>query len=629
MKFLSIICKQLIYVFFGLTSIAIAQKPSNNNLNFGSIYIVDSRSSYEKIKIGNDDPEVIKNYLLKNIRELKAPSTSLKLSFNKTSPVGKHYTYQLYYNNIPVYNATILVALDNQKNINLIVNELVNLTFLNLSTIKSQITKLTKSSFVKNHVNTRHKAKVDFKHEVNICVTKENEAFAVQKIETSSKNDDGGFDIISLVDQNGVTVYQKDLRRYYKTHCSGAVFDDSITVSVFKPNPITTSHTVTGGPFLDNNDADNASLTAARFNVKVLATFLNGTYSLANKYCIMKDLTAPSNTPPTQTNPVFNFTRNPDQFEEVGAFYHVTTMQEYIQSIGFNNLCNFQTTCDAHGTTADNSYFTPGPNTLSIGDGCVDDGEDADVFIHEYGHAISHSANGNNFSSADRGALDEAFGDYFAVTYRRPQDAFDWAYVFPWDGIASCWGGRRADRTKVYPGGLVNEVHSDGEIWASAMMSIWTILGKNITDKLQFSSLYNWTNNMKMTDAAQLVINADNSLNSGANFATLCTQFKKYGLYSGDCTIGIDDQIFSSKQVLMKNSSAFCIGDGDLFIEIPTTEAKINFEVFDIMGRKVFQNFKENTNTISLNPKDFETGTYLLNIKTADKNFTTKILRIN
>ena len=80
---------------------------------------------------------------------------------------------------------------------------------------------------------------------------------------------------------------------------------------------------------------------------------------------------------------------------------------------------------------------------------------------------------------------------------------------------------------------------------------------------------------------------------------------------------------------MIKNSSAFSIGDGDLFIEIPITEAKITFEVFDIIGRKVFQNVKENTNTISLNPKDFETGTYLLNIKTADKNFTTKILRIN
>ena len=528
------VSKFIFAIFFVLSVGAIAQKPSNNNLNKGSIFEVVSKPYYDKIILGSDDAEKVKSLLKQKIKNLSANDVDIKLCYDKTSPLGKHYTYQQYYHNYPVYNGTVKVGLDKDNNIYLIVDETMAISNLDVSKLNAQVANLSKEDFVKNNVVKRSAYHINYTNEINICVNKENEAFAVQKIEMSCKSDDSGFDMMALIDEEGNTVYQRDLRRYLKNH-SITTGGDSITVSIFKPNPVTYAHAVAGGSYADNNDADNATLTADRVNVKVVATYTNGVYTLVNNYIKMVNLTAPNNTVPTSTTGVFNFTRNPDQFEEIGAFYHVTKMQEYIQSIGFNNLCNFQTQCDAHGTTQDNSWFTPGPNSLTIGDGCVDDGEDADVFIHEYGHAVSHSANNNSFSSADRGALDEAFGDYQATTYRRIMDAYDWGYVFPWDGIPACWGGRRCDRTKVYPAGLVNEVHADGEIWASAMMSIWTVLGKDVTDKLQYTSLYNWTNNMTMPNAAQLVINADNILYGGSHFSTLCAKFTQYGLYSGSC----------------------------------------------------------------------------------------------
>ena len=628
MKALNSLSKFFLCIALGLSCGVFAQKKPTNNLNIGSIYEIKCRSSYENIKLGNDDPEAVKNLLIKKIKELQNPQSSLKLSYNKTSPVGNHYTYQQYYNNIPVYNASIKASLDNEKNIYVIINETVDLSFLNPSTIKSQVANLSKTDFVKKFVSTRYKSPVDYKQEINICVTKNNEAFAVQKIEMSAKDDNGGFDILSLINEKGTVIYQKDQRRYYRSFAPAFV-GDSITVSIFNPNPITFAHAVAGGNYVDNNDADNATLTADRVNKKVVATLTNGTYSLVNKYVKMVDLTTPANTPPTQTSPVFDFTRSQKQFEEINAFYHVTKMQEYIQSIGFTNICNYQTPLDSHGGTADNSYFTPGANSINIGEGCVDDGEDADVFVHEYGHACSHSANNNSTGSGDRGALDEAFGDYQAVSYRRAIDDFDWGKVFPWDGIAACWGGRRADATKVYPGGLVGEIHTDGEIWCSAMMSIWTILGRTITDKLQYTSLYNWTNNMKMTDAAQLVINADKQLNAGANFFVLCTQFKKFGLYSGTCSTGIDPDPFTYNGVEIQNSASFAMGNGNLTIVLPATEQKINLEAFDVTGRKVFQSEKENTNTITLSPNDLEKGFYVLSIKAGNRNYSAKIVRVN
>ncbi len=630
MKHFNSISKLFLCSSLALSIGAFAQKPSGNNLNTGSIYIVNNSPVFEKVKLGSDDPEVVKAYLMNTIKELKVPHTSLQLSYSQTSLVGKHFTYQLYYNNIPVYNATIKAALDNAKDISLIINETVDVSFLNLSTINAQVANLSSPNFVKQYVASKNSTTITYKNELQICITKINEGFAVQKIDMSSQDEIGGFDIFALVDENKNTVYQQDIRRYAKRQNSSSI-GDTITVSIFKPNPITFAHAIAGGAYVDNNDADNATLTADRVNAKVVATFSAGVYSLANPYVKMLNLTSPANTPPTSSTPTFTYTRNPDQFEEINAFYHITKMQEYIQSMGFTNLCNFQTQCDAHGTTQDNSWFTPGPNSLTIGDGCVDDGEDADVFVHEYGHAVSHSANNNSFSSSDRGALDEAFGDYQATSYRRAIDAYDWGYVFPWDGIPACWGGRRCDlTTTIYPSGLVGEVHSDGQIWASAMMSIWTILGKTITDKLQYTSLYNWTNNMTMTNAATLVINADALLYGSAHYGTLCTQFNFYGLHSGSCaTTGIDAGPFKGTDLIIKNSEGFAVGNGHLIIEVPTTESKINYEVFDIAGRKVAQGEKTNTNTFSLNATDFDNGTYILNIKTSNKNYTSKILRIN
>jgi Zn-dependent metalloprotease len=633
MKIMNTVSKIFICFSILFNANLLAQKKPHNNLSIGNIYAVKSRASYEKIKIINDASETIKEFLLRSTKELQQPNSGLKLIYDKISPVGRHYTFQQLYNNIPVFNATIKASVDKEKSIYLIINETVDLFFLNAATINSQVARLNKTTFIKNFVSAKFKSPVGYKNEINICTTKSNEAFAVQKFEISSSNKEGGFDLLSLVDEKGSILFQKDQRLYLRSRAPFAA-GDSITVSVFYPNPATSAHVAAGiGAYVDNNDADDAILNANRVNKKVEATLTNGIYSLENKYVIMKDLSSPSNAPPTQANPIFSFTRNQKQFEETNAFYHITSMQTYIQSLGFTNICNFQTPVDAHGIDQDQSYFTPGANTLTIGDGCIDDGEDADVLVHEYGHACSFSANAGNNNNSDRGSLDEGFGDYQAASYRRQIDDYDWGFVFPWDGGSEgeCggWAGRRCDRTKVYPADLATDIHLNGEIWASAMMSIWTILGKTTTDKLMYQSLYDWTDNMTMPDAAQLIITADNNLNGGINYSILCAEFKKYGLFAGNCGSGINDNYTTNSNLKILNSSGFAFANENLTIILPSIEQKINLEVFDVAGKKIFQAERENTNTIVLKPTDFEKGFYLINVKANNKNYSGKIVLLH
>ena len=50
---------------------------------------------------------------------------------------------------------------------------------------------------------------------------------------------------------------------------------------------------------------------------------------------------------------------------------------------------------------------------IRLGKGGVDDAEDGEVILHEYGHAIHFSQN-FSFASSEAGAISEGFGDYWA-----------------------------------------------------------------------------------------------------------------------------------------------------------------------------------------------------------------------
>ena len=101
------------------------------------------------------------------------------------------------------------------------------------------------------------------------------------------------------------------------------------------------------------------------------------------------------------------------------AYYWITAAQTYIQSLGFGtsrrpvNMKSQHVRINQWGL--DNSFATTHKDELRFGKGGVDDAEDAEVVLHEYGHAI-HFSQGFVFGSEEAGAISEGFGDYWAVT---------------------------------------------------------------------------------------------------------------------------------------------------------------------------------------------------------------------
>jgi hypothetical protein len=187
---------------------------------------------------------------------------------------------------------------------------------------------------------------------------------------------------------------------------------------------------------------------------------------------------------------------------------------------------------DAHGAnSADNSFYSNGQ--LQFGEGGVDDAEDADVILHELGHGLHDWITGGGLSQVN--GLSEGSGDYWAVSYSRSlnqwtSDTPQYNWVFGWDGHNPFWNGRTTDYGASYSGGLVGQIHTDGQIWGTVLMKIWDGIGREKTDKAFLNGLDLTTSNTNQQNAAIAVRTAAMDMNYPcADVALMTEKFSEAG----------------------------------------------------------------------------------------------------
>jgi len=294
---------------------------------------------------------------------------------------------------------------------------------------------------------------------------------------------------------------------------------------VFVPNPV---QSLGDESLTDQKDADSA-VPAAAYHAVTL-TNLDGSGFLHGDYATVYSSTGNQAYSPTNT---FAYTRHQDEFEQVMAYYWITEAQKYIHSLGFGvtrpGINNQPQKVRINQYGADNSFETDQPiNEIRYGKGGVDDAEDAEVILHEYGHAI-HSAQNFNFGTEQNGAISEGFGDYWAVTVsdviskslgvpeQEPLPCVaDWDSTSYTSGPVHCL--RRLDTNLHYPADLNGEVHHDGQIWSRALWDIRQALGNVKADTIILQGTNGYTGTT-MPDLANRTVAAAQSLygNAAAN----------------------------------------------------------------------------------------------------------------
>ncbi len=304
----------------------------------------------------------------------------------------------------------------------------------------------------------------------------------------------------------------------------------------FLPNPVQT----TGDQSLtDQKDSVNAVPASAYYNVTL--THLDGSGYLIGDYA---KVVSETGTPVYGTGP-FNFTRNQDGFEQVMAYFWITEAQRYLQSLGFGSelpaVNKRQQALKVSQYGIDNSYQNDHPDIIRLGKGGVDDAEDGEVIVHEYGHAV-HNAQVPGFgTSLEAGSIGEAFGDYLALTVTQAVATASKAPIktplpclMDWDSTAytstvpHCI--RRTDTNKHYPEDVRGEVHADGEIWSRALWDIRQALGTRTADRIIINAQFGFAPDTSFTAAAQTTVNTARAMSGAVAAATVQKAFTDRGI---------------------------------------------------------------------------------------------------
>jgi zinc metalloprotease ZmpB len=309
------------------------------------------------------------------------------------------------------------------------------------------------------------------------------------------------------------------------------------TAQVFVPNPVQS----TGDESLtDQKDADIAVPGVAY--IPVTLTNLDGSGYLNGDWANIRSETGSPAYSPTNT---FDYTRHQDEFEQVMAYYWITESQKYIQSLGFGSrfpAVNKESQDVRINTWGqDNSFETTFPkDELRFGKGGVDDAEDAEVILHEYGHAI-HEGSGFVFASEEAGAISEGFGDYWAVNFAditakrlHVLQLTPLACVMDWDATYYTAGPvhclRRLDAGLHYPTDLNGEVHHDGEIWSQALLDIRQNLGSpDVANTIILKAQINFPGTT-MVDLAQRTVDTAQQLYGNSVARTVRQAFAARGI---------------------------------------------------------------------------------------------------
>jgi len=285
---------------------------------------------------------------------------------------------------------------------------------------------------------------------------------------------------------------------------------------VFFPNPVAQLQDQT---LTDQKDADYAALEPA-YHVVTL-TDLDGSGFLRGTWANIRSETG---NPAYSATNTFLYDRSQDEFEQVMAYYWVTEAQKYIQSLGFGSTLRpvneESQDIRINQWGVDNSYSWDKHDVLRFGKGGVDDAEDAEVILHEYGHAIQDSQMtpfGGFGSSPEAGAIGEGFSDYWAVTVSNviapTPDApcvADWDSVSYTTTVPHCL--RRVDTDLHYPGDLNGRVHHDGQIWSRALWDIRQVLGNVKADTIILEAQFGFAPDTSMPDAAAATVAAAQAL---------------------------------------------------------------------------------------------------------------------
>ena len=576
---------------------------------------------------------IARNWLENNKHELNIQDNhTLDMQFSRVGLAGETFRFYQMMNGVQVFNAEVTIHVSNNRNVSFHAStydfsiETISTT-PSVSEAQAQQTALT-------NLNVEASDVVSLKNELFI-IKHNDQTSLVRRVLVNAYTKPGAWEV--MVDaETGSVLSFKDVAFYYnhgdkdkdkkkksqKTNTTSSIMATG-SAMIFDTDPLTATTSAYGGQYVDGGDATNASLDAARTAVSLLDIELaGGNYTLKGPYTEIAELTSPNKGLFIQSSSNFDFNRQEDGFEAANVYYHTDKSLRYINVDLGITLAPSQNggvlRFDPHGVNGtDQSYYTSG--TLNFGEGCVDDGEDADVILHELGHGIHDWITNGGLSQVN--GLSEGSGDYWANSYKRSLGLWSVSdaarnWVFGWDGHNACWNGRTTAYGGQYPTNLTGQIHTDGQMWATTLMEIWEDIGREKTDKAFLEGLGMTNSGTGQEDAAIAVRQAAIDMGTAhgytcADILAMTTRFtaQGYNLPAYTCNLSVDDFAANGITIFPNPTNGV--------ITFKNIDQDYSVAVFNMLGQKVKDQTINGTNN-SMDVSNLATGTYFVKFNGVD-----------
>ncbi|CAM3251091.1 T9SS-dependent M36 family metallopeptidase [Aequorivita lipolytica] len=298
----------------------------------------------------------------------------------------------------------------------------------------------------------------------------------------------------------------------------------------------------------------------------------------------------------------------------------------------------------------------------------LDGSLDTEIVTHEYAHGISNrlTAGPSNVGCLqNQEQMGEGWSDYFALVMTI-YDGDQGANIRGMGSYAS--GNPNGIRTYPYSTNFaVNphtyddikaEVapHGVGSVWAAMLWEMtWDLIdaygfdadlyngtgGNNIALQLVTDGMKLQTCSPGFVDGRDAILEADQIANGGANECLIWYAFARRGLgfsasqgssnsksdgteaydFPPFCLLGVNDNGSINNFIIYPNPS-----NGEINIKSRFDVGKTIITVFDMNGRKVFNQQLELYNTKSINASGLNAGIYLIKIESANHSQTSKLI---
>lgn len=485
-------------------------------------YVPKKIAGFESKQLAGTPQKMARSFLQENRVPLKLSAPARDLKYDKTTDSlgARAVLFQQHFKKIPIHGAWVAVHVNNQNRVFLVKNDTIP-----VDRLEKKLSGKKPAFLAAKAINAVINKSVKLHGTLNTPIKKESMIYArkggllrVWKVKFGTTEPAGSW-VLFIDRTTGHVIEERNILR--KTNSKGIVFF---------PNPIVT---LDRDDLYDRKDRDQSVFEKA-YRTVILNELKPGGY-LKGPYAD----TTNTKQCARSSNCEFLYDRYDDRFEEVMAYYHIDRVQRYIQSLGFTankGILDRPIKVNVHGTRSDNSYYDPSPGKqdLTFGDGGVDDAEDAEIILHEYGHALQDAIISGFGQSHEGGAMGEGFGDYLAASFFafcKPRQRQ--AKIGQWDIKGVPRGGdclRALDSHKHYPEDMANEVHDDGEIWSACLWQVRKLLGRKKADTVIIESHFYLSQYADFKDGAEAIIMAEKNIFKGKHGRGLKKIFKDRGI---------------------------------------------------------------------------------------------------